>query len=439
MQLIPIGKITVPPNRFRKQFDPAALEELVQDIVRGGLLQPIVTRQESGQFFLVAGERRLRALADMVELGYELRCGGKDIERGLVPCIDIGELTELQRREAEYAENAVRKDFTWQENVAALAALAELRSAQAAAAGTPAPTTADIAKEVRGSAAGWSQDQTRKELIVSKHLDDPDVAAAASAEDAFKILKKKEIAQRNADLAAAVGPTLTAKSHTILNEDCLAWLEAADPNQFDVILTDPPYGMGADEFGDSGGRAAGAHNYADDADTATRCMHAIFTQGYRVTREQAHLYMFLDIDWLPWAKTEAAAAGWKVHRTPLIWHKPNGMRMPWPKNGPQRRYEIILYAMKGDMPIQRIAGDVLEYRPDENLGHGAQKPVALYIDLLSRSVVPGMRVLDPFAGTGPIIPAAHELQCTAVAIERDAASYGIAVKRVELLSIPEAV
>ena len=113
--------------------------------------------------------------------------------------------------------------------------------------------------------------------------------------------------------------------------------------------------------------------------------------------------------------------------------------MPWPKNGPQRRYEIILYAMKGDMPIQRIAGDVLEYRPDENLGHGAQKPVALYIDLLSRSVVPGMRVLDPFAGTGPIIPAAHELQCTAVAIERDAASYGIAVKRVELLSIPEAV
>jgi len=33
---------------------------------------------------------------------------------------------------------------------------------------------------------------------------------------------------------------------------------------FDVILTDPPYGMGADEFGDSGGLTEGAHAYKDD-------------------------------------------------------------------------------------------------------------------------------------------------------------------------------
>jgi len=72
---------------------------------------------------------------------------------------------------------------------------------------------------------------------------------------------------------------------------------------------------------------------------------------------------------------------------------------------------------------------VLEHSPDSNLGHAAQKPVALFKDLLSRSVKPGDRVLDPFGGSGPILPAAHELPCTATLVEIDPASFGIAVKR----------
>jgi DNA modification methylase len=193
--------------------------------------------------------------------------------------------------------------------------------------------------------------------------------------------------------------------------------------------------MGADDFGNSGGLAAGAHGYADDADTATRCMRAIFTDGFRVTKAQAHLYMFLDLDYYNWARAEATLAGWKVHRTPLIWHKPNGSRMPWakPPLGPQRKYEVILYAVKGDKPVERIAGDVLSYSSDENLGHAAQKPVALFVDLLSRSARPGMRVLDPFCGTGPVIPAAAEMKCFSTAIELDPTSYAIAAARAKSL------
>jgi DNA modification methylase len=57
----------------------------------------------------------------------------------------------------------------------------------------------------------------------------------------------------------------------------------------------------------------------------------------------------------------------------------------------------------------------------------------LYYDLLRRSVSPGDRVLDPFAGSGPILPAAQELKCRATALEIDPAAFGIGVKRLEKL------
>jgi DNA modification methylase len=80
-----------------------------------------------------------------------------------------------------------------------------------------------------------------------------------------------------------------------------------------------------------------------------------------------------------------------------------------------------------------MLGDVLDYPPDTNLGHAAQKPVALFQDLLSRSILPGQSVLDPFCGSGPIFAAAHALKARATGIEMDQGSYGIAVKRIESL------
>lgn len=433
MQLIPLTDITVSPRRFRKEFDPLALNELREDILKNGLLQPIVIRREGSAAVLVAGERRLRALEDAYDLGCNVRHGTIHLEYGTAPCIDVGELSELARREAEYAENAVRRDFTWQENVAALDALSLLRAEQALAAGLPPPTIGDLSLEVRGNAQHGPRAETRKELIVAQHLDDPEIAGAKTVADAYKVLMKKERVAENTAMAQALGTALATSAHTVLNEDSVEWLARHPGGKYDVILTDPPYGMGADEFGDSGGKAAGAHAYVDDADTAFRCMTAIFVEGFRVTKAQAHLYMFLDIDYWQWARMSAADAGWRVHRTPLIWHKPSGSRMPWPQHGPQRRYEVILYAIKGDKPIERIAGDVLSYSSDDNLGHAAQKPVALYVDLLSRSARPGMRVLDPFCGTGPIIPAAAEMKCFSTAIELDPASYAIAAARAKSL------
>lgn len=59
---LPIGQITPNPRQPRAIFDEDALSELVFSIREIGLLQPVIVRQVgTGEYELIAGERRLRA------------------------------------------------------------------------------------------------------------------------------------------------------------------------------------------------------------------------------------------------------------------------------------------------------------------------------------------------------------------------------------------
>jgi len=435
MRLISLSAIQIAPNRQRKEFDVSSIMELGDSIESKGLFHPLVVRQEGeGLWWLVAGERRMRAIADLYELGKEFSHDNSLVPSGFVPCVNLGDLSVLEREEAELEENIRRVDLSWQERAEATSRLANLRGKQASASGLPLPSVAEISQEVRGSSEGVNQETTRREIIVARHLHDPEVRAAKTVNDAFKVLKRKEDVRKNTELATEVGRTFSQASHTLLNADSLVWLAACPREQFDVILTDPPYGMGADEFGDSGGKAAGAHGYKDSVEVFETCLDAACKHFWSITKPQAHLYWFCDIDKFHQSRAAFESAGWWVHRTPIIWHKMNGSRVPWPEHGPQRKYEILLYAVKGKKPVTRIYPDVISCSSDENLGHAAQKPVALYQQLLQRSVRPGDAVLDCFGGTGPILPAAHDCKCKATYVEMDPASYAIAVKRLEQIT-----
>lgn len=431
-----IKDIEVSPKRQRKTFDPTALAELRESIQENTLLQAPVLRQVGNKLELVAGERRLRALTDLHDLGIEVRYGKEVVPAGHTPYTDIGDLSPLQAWEAELEENIRRADLTWQERAAATAELMALRKAQAEEAGTAPPTVSQIAEEVRpGQSPNKAHDSTRQELIVSRHLNDPEVAAAPTVREAFKILKKKEERQQNADLAAAVGTTFSTKAHTILNENCVDWMRGQPGNQFEIILTDPPYGMGADAFGDSGaGVSANAHFYDDSPENWLKLMLEFVPVAYRLAAENAHAYLFCDLDKFHALRSMMSDVGWKVFRTPLVWNNPDGFRAPWPDKGPQRQYELILFAVKGDKKVNVLAPDVLTYKKDRGIPHPAAKPVALLDDLLRRSAKPGDRVLDAFAGSGQTVVACNALKLPCTAIEQDPASFGFITKQVGNLS-----
>lgn len=406
--------------------------QLTESIKKGQLLHPLVVRRDATGCHLVAGERRLRAIKDLWVLGGVLFHDGQAFAEGFVPVTNLGDLSPLAAEEAELEENVQRTDISWQERASAEARLHALRMKQAAAQGKD-HTIAATAKELHGASTSGPQ-TTRQSIIVMGQMADPEVANAESLEAAFKVIKKKDERARNAALGIEVGKTFNIASHRILNMDCLTWLKGCEDSSFDVILTDPPYGMGADEFGDGGGAATSEHAYRDDEESFKELMKGVIPQLIRVAKPIAHAYVFCDLDRYHWLKAGFEAAGWKVHRTPLIWNKMKAQRVPWPECGPRRHWEMCLYAVKGGKRTTKIAPDVITTDIDVNLGMSAQKPVALFAELLSRSTKPGDRVLDPFCGTGTIFPAAHGLLVEAVGIELSQSTYGIALKRLQSLS-----
>ena len=433
MQTIAYNEIVITPDRQRKEFDAEAMAELVQTITAKGLMHAPVLREQDGKMVLVAGERRLRAIKDCWMLGGNVKYNGQIVPEGQVPYVTLGQLSTLEAEEAELEENLHRKDLTWQENAAAMAKLHSLRSRQAQVEGR-VHTVADTAMETKGRSDGGFQAAVRKDLIVAKFLHVPEVAKAKTADEAFKILKKQEEQQKNVALAATVGKTFNQSIHEFHNQNCLSWMRAADPNQFDVILTDPPYGMGADSFGDAAGKLGGIeHHYRDDYEHWKALMEEWAGLAYRVAKPQCHAYVFCDLDNFHELKRMMTQAGWWVTRTPFICTKPNSGRVPHPEHGPRRQWEMILYAVKGKKTTNGIYPDVITTYADANMSHGAQKPVALYADLLKRSVKPGDTVLDSFAGSGTIFPSAHQFKVKAVGIEMNPEYFGLCLQRMQQL------
>lgn len=433
MQLIKVEDIVIKPNRQRQEFNAEAMNELLQGIQARGLMHAPVLREENGQMVLVAGERRLRAIADLRMLGSQLKFNNELVPPGFVPYVNIGELDPLQAEEAELEENVCRSDLTWQERSAALSKLHSIRSRQAQAEGR-VHTVADTAMEVKGRSDGAYHQQVKTDIIVANHLHNPLVAKAKDAKEALKIIKKQEEVKKTTALAAAVGKTFNASVHEVHNVNCLSWMRTADPEQFDIILTDPPYGMGADTFGDAGGKMTGIeHHYKDDYDSWKALMLDWCSLAYRVAKLQAHAYVFCDIDNFHELKKMMQQAGWYVFRTPFICVKPDSGRVPLPDQGPRRQWECLLYAIKGKKHTTAIYSDVIQTLADKNMTHGAQKPVALYENLLQRSARPGDKVLDSFGGSGTLLPAAHRLKCYATVLEMNPEYYGLCVSRLKAL------
>jgi len=440
MQIVKIETIKIRPKRQRIEFDVEGQVELERSIEGpAGLMHPIVVEPDGGgDYWLVAGERRLRAFKNFSTMGTVIRCDGQQVPPGFAPITLLDQLDELEREEAELDENIKRVDLTWQERADATMRVLSLRERQAVKAGMPKPTIASVAAEVQAPLrAGFTGDstdaidRTRRQIVVARAMTtDSDVGKARTLDDAYKLVQKKDERLRNEALAATVGAVFSSRDHKAFNAECGIWANGQDENQFDVLIADPPYGIGADDFGDSDGRIDIAHDYKDDKEAFYDTL-VDFKCLTRVCKPAAHAYVWTDIDRFHELKQCFTDLGWTVFRTPLVMHKVNSGRVPLPSHGPRRQYELVLYAFRGDKPTTGVYADVFLTNMDQFLGHGAQKPVSGYVELLKRSVRPGDRILDPYAGSGTVFAAATMLKVYATGVERDPAAYGVMLKRLE--------
>lgn len=110
---ISIDDIIIGHGRFRSQFDTESMNTLADSIRQHGIIEPLIVRYENGLYYLIAGERRLRA-AELVGLKS-------------VPCISVA-ATQIESTVITIIENLHREDLNMFEEAAAIRSLIELGS-----------------------------------------------------------------------------------------------------------------------------------------------------------------------------------------------------------------------------------------------------------------------------------------------------------------------
>ena len=420
MQTIAIEQVKE-DERQRKVYNAESISQLADSIQDAGLLHAIRLRSGSDPT-LVAGGRRLRALRLLVGRKQPIKYDGQVLPLGTIPFTEHHSTNEHDLQLAELYENIHREDISWPERTAAISKLHKLRTEV-----DPSHTVTDTSREIFGdsyhsSSTGRTSEAIRIAEAVEK---DPSLAKLGSIKEVKKVLAKRANNEIFSDFAKQHDDS--ASEHTLIRGDAAVQLALLPSERYTCICTDPPYGIGADTFGDQG---QGEHDYDDSKEYFEAVIREFAVQSFRVACTEAHAYVFCDIRNLEPLSRLMRDAGWYVWPSPIVWYKGNQGLLPRPFHAPRRCYELILYCIKGNKKvILEGKHDVITINGVGAARHAAEKPVDLYADLLSRSVRPGDLVLDPFTGSGPIFPAANRLSVTATGINLNEEDYNLALSR----------
>ena len=434
--MLPVSRhdVIVPP-RQRREIPQSSLNELKDSILENSLLHAPVVQAKAGKYILVAGERRLRAIDALAAEGKDFTYNKISFPPLTLPVVLIDEaINDIQRAEIELAENVVRLDLPWQDRVAALAYIHNMRkldNPNQSIADTVRAIAAERIGELAGPQGGAAEStlmrSIRQATIINDHLSNPEIAKARNATEAFNLIVSNEQRAFEAELIRRG----QRKSITIevRHGSLLEILPKLEPGTFDTILADPPYGIGVDTGGFRQ-RTVVHHNYDDSPDTARALISCIINEGFRICKPRANLFILCDIDLFGWIKEASARAGWDPFRTPITWQKSDSEGMaPWGREGFRRTTEWIFFARKGQKGLIHSPIDVLRHNrvARDEREYGPEKPVSLIKELLAASTLPGDFVLDPCCGSGSTLVAAKELNMKALGIDNDLKAYNLSL------------
>jgi site-specific DNA-methyltransferase (adenine-specific) len=438
--LIPLDKIEV-RKRQRSVMDRTELNELKETIVSIGLLHPPVfwPDNNTGTWVLSVGERRLTAIRELHAEKRTFRHDGQEVPLGQIPATRLDDqIDEIGRFEAELDENVRRSDLSWQDRVRAYADLHTMRQLQSGKQQTPQSkdftgTAQELVNRGITKNINTARAAVQEAVLIAKHLDNDKIMKARNPAEAAGLIYKMEEEHITAALVKRNLTQLPSSSSIRLRHgDALTLLEGLDSDMADLILIDPPYGLGA-ASGGFRARTVHHHNYEDTPENAKKIARTVLTEGFRICKTRANIFMFCDIELFDWLKSTAANMGWSPFRRPLIWQKSESEGMaPWGGSGPRITTEFIFFATKGQRGLNASPIDVFNVKrvPRSERIHAAEKPVELLKTLIQCSTLPNDLVLDPCCGSGSTLVAAKELKRQALGIELDLDYYNTAMANV---------
>lgn len=215
----------------------------------------------------------------------------------------------------------------------------------------------------------------------------------------------------------------TLAENTIHLGDCLDLMRLIPDKSIDLVLTDPPYGMGFQS------------NYRIDKhskisnDDNLDWLPVFYNEVFRVLKDEGIAYIFCSFHFVDQFKLEAER--FYTVKNILIWMKNNtGMGDLYGDYAPQ--YEMVLFFNKSNKPLNNGRdSNILRFKRTDNALHPTQKPIPLFEFLIEKSTITNDLILDPFSGSGTTAIAAHNLGRRFICIEKDEDYHAASVQRLK--------
>lgn len=434
-------------NRMRKFF--GNIEELANSMARFGLMTPIVLDEQN---HLIAGHRRILAAQHLSWPNISYR--------------RMAQLDDITRQELELEENIRRKDLEWPEEVLGLYKLYTAKQARYGDKGSALSSDGgygieDAARELDRSGGSISMD-----LTLAKGLYEyPELTEEKTKSAAFKRYRRLKETALRAELAKrkqeglAPDPTPQEDEEDDFNEEVAhtgiqrqtirkaLWkglgvfyhadardvLRQLPASSVDLIVTDPPYGIGMYREGApmSSSKFASSQGtmYPDNPKEIMDMLDEVFMHAAKVLKPDGHAYVFFHM-----TRYEPVYLMLRKHfgtceATPIIWLKQTS-GIGDPNRNWIYSYEPCFWVNRGRGLVKAQPYNVLKYDTVSKKIHSVEKPVALMRHIIEASAVKGELILDPFAGSGSTLVAAAQLDCRFIGIEKHADFWRSAVDRV---------
>lgn len=436
---IPISDIFIGARRRKDYGD---IESLAKDLKENGQITAITVAPPGDQdlsdpaytgqpWVLVAGGRRIEAAK---------RAGLTTIR-----ALDREPLDPIKLRVLELAENIQRKEMSFLEQVQAKQEMYLLLKEQ-----NPELTQAEFAKEIGETAANTSRDLNVAEILEAR----PELKSASSKKAVIRAAKqighleariaRNVIAQTSSgsvdESGVVSGNLVNDLARRMVTADARLWLRQQPEARFDLILTDPPYGIDHYSQGHKtrDGISAGLSEY-DDSEAVSLDLYAdMVPQMIRITKEIGWIVCFqaeANYDYLKKLFEDCCLFHYEYRENPnssvcpahyeggpdcsfgkveeprWIWYRSNSQNNPrLPELHAKNMYEHLLVFNRGAGRLLRPCSNVLPYEAEYGSRiHAMQKPVELLKDIISRFTLGGESVADPFFGSGSTLYAAAQL------------------------------
>jgi DNA modification methylase len=213
----------------------------------------------------------------------------------------------------------------------------------------------------------------------------------------------------------------------IWHGDCRQYLPTLGP--VDLVLTDPPYGVGYVTARRSRNDPLVAPIAGDESLNTLRDAMPLLD---RLLKPDRHSYTFASP--LRIGETvDVIADYWQV-KNAIVWDKGDAGTVGDLEAGFGVNWESIIYAMKGRRPLNGKRPRCIyryEWSSTRDPVHPTVKPVGVLTWLMAKSTDEGEVVLDPFMGSGTTLRAAKDLGRRAIGIELEERYCEIAAKRLQ--------